>query len=188
MRWLPSATKYGSSPRNVWPAAAWRVAASICCRQRRGRRPPRAFPERFADELFAGEAAGDSTERRFASSSVPFTSMMPANNAPCSKNAWNLAFAAAASASSWRSRCSASRWRVTSRTIFDAPTTPPSSSVIGEIVSETRMRRPSEPQPLGLEVFDPLSGLQARDDLIFLGNPLRRDDQRDVAADRLPAE
>ena len=111
--------------------------------------------------------------------------MMPANSAPCSKNARNLAFAAAASASSWRSRCSACRWRVTSRTIFDAPTTVPASSLIGEMVSETRMRLAVAPQPLGLEVFDPLSGLQAGDDLVLFGDAVGGDDQGDVAADGL---
>ena len=40
-------------------------------------------------------------------------------------------------------------------------------------------------QALGLEVLDPLSGLQAGDDLVFLGDALGRDDQRDVAAHRL---
>ena len=56
---------------------------------------------------------------------------------------------------------------------------------MGEMVSETRMRRPSERTALGLEMLDPLAGLQAGDDPIFLGDAFGRDDQRDVAADRL---
>jgi hypothetical protein len=39
--------------------------------------------------------------------------------------------------------------------------------------------------PLGLEVVDPLSRLEARDDLLFLGDAIWRDDERDVAADSL---
>ena len=72
-----------------------------------------------------------------------------------------------------------------SRTIFDAPTTCPSSSLIGEIVSETRMRAAVGAHALGLEVLDPPPGLQAGDDLVFLGDAVGRDDERDVAADRL---
>ena len=111
--------------------------------------------------------------------------MMPANSAPCSKNARNFAFAAAASARSCRSRSSAWRWRVTSRTIFDAPMTLPSSSLIGEIVSDTTIGRPSLPHALGLEMVDAPPGPQARDDLVLLAEALGRDHQRDVAADRL---
>ena len=47
------------------------------------------------------------------------------------------------------------------------------------------MRRPSARTPLGLEVLDPLAGLQAGDDLVFLGDPIGRDDERDVPADGL---
>jgi len=57
----------------------------------------------------------------------------------CASIARNSVLRRSASAS----RVSASRWRVTSRTILDAPTTLPSSSLIGEMVSETQMRRPS---------------------------------------------
>ena len=116
-----------------------------------------------------------SQERRFASRSVPFTSMIPANSAPCSKNAWNLALAAAASASSWRSRCSDCRWRVTSRTIFDAPMTWPASSLIGEIVERDEDAPAVGAQALGLEMIDPLPGFQAGDDVVFFGDPIGRE-------------
>ena len=111
--------------------------------QIRRRRPPRTFPERLPDDLLPRVAAAFPGQR-FGSRIVPSTSMIPANSAPCSKNARNFAFAAAASASSWRSRCSACRWRVTSRTILDAPMTLPASSLMGEMVRDTRMRRPSD--------------------------------------------
>ena len=38
---------------------------------------------------------------------------------------------------------------------------------------------------LGLEVLDPPPGLEARDDLVFFRDAIRRNDERDVAADRL---
>src|SRR5262249_42559726 len=41
------------------------------------------------------------------------------------------------------------------------------------------------PHPHGFEMFDPLAGLQARDDAVFLLDALWRNHQRDVTADRL---
>jgi hypothetical protein len=99
---------------------------------------------------------------------VPSTSMIPANSAPWSKNARNFAFASAASASSWRSRSSACRCRVTSRTILEALTTLPASSLMGEIVRETRMRRLSDRVARSRNGRSS-PGLQAGDDVVFLG-------------------
>ena len=39
--------------------------------------------------------------------------------------------------------------------------------------------------PLGLEMLDATSGLEARDDLVFLGDAVLRNDERDVPAHRL---
>ena len=56
---------------------------------------------------------------------------------------------------------------------------------MGEIVSETRRRRPSERHALGLEVIDAMTGLQAGDDVVFLVDPIGRNDERDMPADGL---
>ena len=72
---------------------------------------------------------------------------------------------------------SASRCRVTSRAIFDAATTFPSASVIGEMVSDTQISRPLAVTAFGLEVIDPASRLQAGDDLVLLGDALGRNDR-----------
>ena len=61
----------------------------------------------------------------------------------------------------------------------------PASSLIGEMVSDTRMRWPSLAHPHGLEVFDPLPGLQGGDDLVLFGDAVRRNDQGDVTPDGL---
>ena len=140
IRSLPSATKYGISARRSRPAAAWRRAL-ICFTSRDGC-PPGTFPERLADDLLPGVAAGLPRQAvRLEDGAV--TSMIAGEQRALLEERVELGVGRAASASSWRSRCSACRWRVTSRTILDAPITRPSSSLIGEIVSDTRMRRPS---------------------------------------------
>ncbi len=74
---------------------------------------------------------------------------------------------------------------VMSRTILDAPTTLP-VVVLDRRDGERNVEQLAVgPQALGLEVFDPFPGSQTGDDLVFLGDPVRRDDQGDVAADRL---
>ena len=72
-----------------------------------------------------------------------------------------------------------------SRTIFEAPIDSPA------VVRDRRDgERDEDPRavgahPLGFEMIDPLPGLEAGDDPVFLADAIRRNHQRDVAPDRL---
>ncbi len=68
---------------------------------------------------------------------------------------------------------------VMSRAIFEAPTTRPSLSRIGETVREMSMKPSVLRNADRLEVIDSLSPRDPREDLVFLVEPIGRDDQGD---------
>ena len=69
-----------------------------------------------------------------------------------------------------------------SRAIFDAPITLPSSSLISATLSDTATRRPVRSHPLRLEVLDAPTLLECLDDAVFFCEAVRRNHERDVAA------
>ena len=70
-----------------------------------------------------------------------------------------------------------------SRAIFDAPMTRPASSRIGDTVSEIGMQRAVLPLADRLEVRDRLARADARQDDVFFGLAVRRDDHPNRPAD-----
>jgi hypothetical protein len=64
---------------------------------------------------------------------------------------------------------------------FEAPTTLPESSRIGEMVKDMNVLAVASP-PHGFKMFDPLAGFQTGYDLVFFGDAFRRNDQRDMFA------
>ena len=81
---------------------------------------------------------------------------------------------------SWLRFCS-----VMSLAIFDAPTILPSASLTGETVSETTAKLPSSATPNGLELFDPLSPPDTRENLTFSVVSVFRNNNRDRLANCL---
>ena len=74
---------------------------------------------------------------------------------------------------------------VMSRTIFDAPTTRPEASLDRRDRKGHKDTTAVRANALGLKVIDPLAVFQAGENVVFLGDAVRWDDERDMATDSI---
>ena len=150
----------------------------------RRRRPPRTFPERLADDLFRREAAAFPRQAiRLEERAVHVHDA--GKQRPLLEERAELGVGR-------RRFCQQLALALLGLPLAgDVPHDLRRADDTSGVVLDRRDRERHEDAPavgahaLGFEMLDPLPGFQAGDDVVFLGDALGRDDEGDVAADRL---